>query len=154
MHADVGAIERFLVEDHRRIDHLLSASEQQDGTIDEPTYARFRHALLRHIAMEEKILLPFARTCRRGEPLDLAAQLRREHGEIAKLLVGSPTASRLALLREILARHNALEEGAAGLYAACDALAGAGGADVVARLHAQPEVPLSPYYDGPPHRVR
>ena len=147
-----GPIEAFMTADHADIDRLLAASERADGTIDEETYARFRHDLLRHIGMEEKVLLPFARTCRGGKPLDVAAQLRQDHGEIARLLVGSPSAARLSALREVLVRHNPLEEGAAGIYAQCDALAGADGESLVAKLRAQPSVPLAPYYDGPPHR--
>jgi hypothetical protein len=152
-HQDIGAIEQFMVEDHARLDRLLAASEAPDGTIDEATYTLFRAGLLRHIGMEEKVLLPFARARRFGAPLELAAQLRRDHGEIARLLVGSPTAPRLAELRALLGRHNPLEEGENGLYAECDALAGPEAGDVVARLRAQPEVPLAPYYDGPPHRL-
>lgn len=150
LHA-IGPIELFMVEDHVRIDALLAASERPDGGIDEVTYTRFRHDLLRHIGMEEKVLLPDARARRGGEPLEIAAQLRREHGEIAKLLVGSPTPERLAELRAALARHNPLEEGPNGLYALCDALAGAEGGAVVERLRAQPKVPLAAYYDGPAH---
>jgi hypothetical protein len=152
--AEVGAIERFMAGDHVKIDRLLAASENADGSIDEATYTRFRRGLLRHIGMEEKVLLPFARDRREGAPLALAAPLRRDHGEIVRLLVGSPTAAGLALLRQILGRHNALEEGPGGLYAACDALAGEDAAEIVERLRAQPEVPLAPYYDGPAHRVR
>lgn len=151
---ELGAIEQFMEEDHARLDHLLAASEIPDGGIDEPTYARFRHDLLRHIGMEEKVLLPFARSCRGGSPLEIAAQLRRDHGQIARILVGTPTASRVALLREILRRHNPLEEGPAGLYATCDGLAGAEAQKVVAQLRAQPNVPLAPYYDDPLDRRR
>ena len=150
--AGVGAIERFMADEHVRIDGSLAASERPDGSIDEVAYARFRHDLLRHIGMEEKVLLPFARERRGGEPLPVAGALRRDHGEIAKLLVGSPTMARLDALRALLARHNSLEEGPEGLYAACDELAREGADDVVERLRAQPSVPLAPYYDGPAHR--
>lgn len=147
----VGPIERFMAEDHVRLDRLLRASERADGTIDGETYARFRHDLLRHIGMEEKVLLPQARAWRGGEPLPVAAALRRDHSVIAKLLVGSPDPARIASLREVLGSHNALEEGHEGLYALCDGLAGDEAASVVERLRAQPDVPLAPYYDGPAH---
>jgi hypothetical protein len=154
MPALTGTIESFMAEDHAHIDRLLAASLREDGTIDEASYTQFRHDLLRHIGMEEKVLLPDARTRRGGAPLDVAGPLRRDHGEIAKLLVGSPTPARLASLRELLTRHNALEEGTEGLYAACDALAADEAAQVVERLRAQPKVPLAPYFDGPPHRTK
>jgi hypothetical protein len=145
----VGPIEAFLTADHAAIDELLSNAERVEGTIDPATYAEFRQALLRHIAMEEKTLLPYSRTKRGGEPLPIAATLRKDHGEIASLLVPSPTAAICAQLRGVLARHNPLEEGENGLYAQCDALAGEEAEQVVAKLKAQPRVPMAPHYDGP-----
>jgi hypothetical protein len=147
----VGPIERFMVEDHVRLDRLLEAATAAEA-VDAAAYARFRHDLLRHIAMEEKVLLPDARTRRGGAPLEVAAALREDHGAIAKLLVRSPTLPIVDSLRQLLARHNAIEEGPNGLYATCDALAGAEAPAVVARLRAQPPVPVAAYYDGPLHR--
>jgi hypothetical protein len=144
----VGFIERFMVEDHARVDRLLEAAEG-GAAIDAAAYEGFRHDLLRHIGMEEKVLLPYARRKRAGDPLPLAAALRADHSEIARLLVRSPSRPVIDALRELLARHNQLEEGPEGLYAACDALAGEEGAEIVAQLRARPRVPLAPYYDGP-----
>lgn len=141
-----------MTEDHVRLDELLRESERADGTIDEGVYTAFRGGLLRHIAMEEKVLLPFIRA-RSGAPFAMAAQLRRDHGEIAKLLVRSPNASVVDALRAVLTCHNPIEEGDGGLYAACDVLASEAAGDLVERLRAQPAVPLAKYYDGPLHRV-
>ena len=143
-----GPIEEFLTADHARIDALLARAEAS-GSINPVIYAEFRQALLRHIAMEEKILLAYARSKRGGEPLPIAAALRRDHGEIASLLVPSPSPVLCEKLRALLKRHNPLEEGLEGLYAVCDRLAGDEGADVVGRLKAQPSVPMAPHYDGP-----
>jgi hypothetical protein len=148
----VGPIERFMVEDHVRLDRLLEAAEAIEGAIDADAYARFRHDLLRHIAMEEKVLLPYARAKRGGEQLPVARSLRADHGQIAKLLVHSPTSTVIRSLCELLGRHNPLEEGPGGLYAVCDALAGEEASAVVAQLRAQPQVPVAQYYDGPLHR--
>lgn len=109
----------------------------------------FRQALLRHIAMEEKILLPHTKAKRGGDPLPIAAALRKDHGQIAALLVPSPTPDICRQLRHVLARHNPLEEGSDGLYATCDTLAGVEADAVVERLRAQPQVPMAPHYDGP-----
>lgn len=149
--AQVGPIEAFMTEDHVQLDRLLRASQRADGTIEDAAYTRFRGGLLRHIAMEEKVLLPFARE-KQGAPLAVAAQLRADHSEIAKLLVRSPSAAIITSLEEILGKHNQIEEGPGGLYATCDALAGADAAQLVERLRAQPEVPQAKYYDGPLHR--
>ncbi len=148
----VGPIEHFMTQDHVRLDRLLAEAERDDGTIDTDVYAQFRHDLLRHIAMEEKVLLRYARAKRAGEPLEVAAALRRDHGEIAKLLVRTPTPAILASLRELLGQHNPLEEGPGGLYATCDAIAAEEALDVVDKLRAQPDVPVARYYDGPLHR--
>jgi hypothetical protein len=144
-----GPIETFLTADHARIDTLLVKAERADGTIDAEVYADFRKKLLRHIAMEEKVLLRYAREKRGGVPLPIAPDLRKDHGQIAALLVPSPTHDLCDQLRAALARHNAIEEGTSGLYATCDALAGNDAEKVVARLEAQPEVPVAPHYDGP-----
>jgi hypothetical protein len=148
------AIEMLMSEDHARLDRLLARSQRPDGTIDAAAYGDFRGGLLRHIAMEEKVLLPFARTRNGGAPLAIAAALRADHGKIAKLLVPTPTPALCDELRTLLGAHNALEEGPRGLYATCDALAGDDVSDVLARLRALPEVPVAPHYDGPPHVLR
>lgn len=143
-----GEIEKFLAADHARLDALLARADRGDGSIDREAYAELRGGLLRHIAMEEKVLLPFARA-KRGEPLAIAKKLRADHGEIASLLVPSPSPALCARLRARLAEHNAIEEGDGGLYAQCDAIAGGNAAEVVSRLRAQPAVPVAPHYDGP-----
>lgn len=147
----IGAIEVFMTADHARLDNLLRGAERDDGTIDTGTYAEFRAGLLRHIAMEEKVLIPFARTKRGGEPLAVASALRVDHGRIAKLLVPTPDRAVCDALRSLLAAHNPLEEGRDGLYATCDALAGdeAEADAIVAKLRAQPTVPVARHYDGP-----
>ena len=145
----IGPIEAFMTEDHVALDRTLGGVERA-GAIDEDGYRRFRGGLLRHIAMEEKVLLPFVRA-KTGAPFRLASQLHADHGALAKLLVRSPSGVVLDALRRILSTHNGLEEGDGGLYATCDALAVDEASTVVERLRAQPEVPLAPYYDGPPH---
>lgn len=145
----IGPIEQFMTEDHVRLDALLERAVPLKGAIDEEAYAEFREGLLRHIGMEEKVLLPEAKRLRGGEPMPIAQQLRREHGRLAALLVPPPTPERCERVREALALHNPLEEGPEGLYAQIDALAGAEGAAIVEKLRAQPRVPVAKYYDGP-----
>ena len=148
----VGPIEHFMTEDHARIDRLLTASLRDDGSIAPDAYAQFRRDLLRHIAMEEKVLLRYAKQKRGGEPLPLTRQLREDHGEIARLLVPSPTPKLVTALCDLLGRHNVLEEGPGALYACCDALARNEAPAVVAQLRAVPAVPVAPHYDGPEHQ--
>lgn len=145
----MGGVEEFMAADHHRLDDLLREASVVPGEFDAVTYGRFRSGLLKHIGMEEKILLPAAARFRGGEPLPIATKLRLDHGAIAALLVPSPTAEIVAVLRSILERHNRIEEGREGLYATCDRLAGGAAADLVEQLRVAPEVPLSPCNDGP-----
>ena len=144
-----GLLTEFLVEDHRRLDGLLQAVVAHPGMIDSHAYAQFRAGLLRHIGMEEKILLPAAQRLRGGEPLPLAAKLRLDHGALAALLMPTPTAAILATIQDILVDHNVLEEGAAGLYETCDALAGSNGEPILAALRAALDVAVMRYNDSP-----
>lgn len=144
-----GPLTQFLTEDHRRLDGLLGAAVARPDKVDESAYAQFRAGLLRHIGMEEKILLPAIQRLRGGEPLPVAARLRLDHGALAALLMPTPTAAIMATIRSILEDHNAVEEGAAGLYEICDDLAGSEAERILANLRAAPEVTVMPYSDSP-----
>jgi len=144
MHTEstVGPITRLLADDHVRLDRLLRTAVADVDHVDETVYAEFRRGLLRHISMEEKVLLPAAQRARNGEPLPIAARLRLDHGAIVALLVPRPTAPIVAALRTILTQHNQIEEGPDGLYATCDRLLSNDREAVVAALLAVPEVPV------------
>src|SRR5215831_15391307 len=88
-----GPISRLLMADHERLDALLGRAFATPDAIDHQAYAAFRKGLLRHIGMEEKILLPATQRARGGEPLHAAARLRLDHGALAALFVPSPTAA-------------------------------------------------------------
>jgi hypothetical protein len=143
-----NALRDLLERDHARLDGLLRAAGV-GGHIDPIVYEEFRAGLLRHIGLEEKILLPTARRLRGGEPLEIARQLKLDHAALAALLVPTPTAAILSTLTSLLAAHNALEEGPQGVYAACEELADAEVPELLARLRAAPPVPTAPHYDGP-----
>ncbi len=140
--AVLGPVAAYLVADHARLDALLTRAAARPDGIDLPAYDGFRRGLLRHIGMEEKILLPAAARARGGEPLPAAARLRSDHGAIVALLVPTPTPAIVAALRLILAGHNLIEEGPAGVYAECERLAGAGADALADELRAAPEVPV------------
>jgi hypothetical protein len=117
-------IREYLERDHRRPDHLLSYAASDPNTVERGAFAEFRRGLLKHISMEEKILLPAVQALRHGEPLRIAAQLRLQHGAIAALLVPSPRSAVVNALKVVLAEHNATEEGSDGVYAECDRIVG------------------------------
>jgi hypothetical protein len=141
------SIEAYLEEDHRRLDGLLRAAVADPARFDLEAFERFRAGLLRHIGIEEKLLLPDARR-RRGEQLPLAAVLRLEHAALASLLVPTPDRALALEIEGLLQKHNAREEGAEGLYAQCAALAGPDGDALVERMRATREPPLAKHFDG------
>jgi hypothetical protein len=143
-----GPIARWLSADHARLDGFLTQTTAA-GTIDAGPYTEFRRGLLRHIAIEEKILLPAAQRARDGDPLALAARLRLDHGAIAALLVPTPTPAIVATLRDILTAHNALEEAPGGLYAVCGGLLASDAEAIVSAIASCPDVRVSPHNDGP-----
>ena len=61
-----GKIHGYLADDHRRLDGLLDRVFSDSETIDAAAYGQFRTGLLKHIAMEEKIILPAAQKRRGG----------------------------------------------------------------------------------------
>jgi len=127
---------------------LLRRAATQSGAIDETAYAAFRGGLLKHIGMEEKILLPAAQDARGGEPLAAAAKLRSDHGALVALMVPTPTPAIVAAIRTILSGHNALEEGPGGVYEVCEQLAGPDAEALLAKLRAAPDVPVHPHMGG------
>jgi hypothetical protein len=145
-----GPLHRFFAADHRRLDRLLRRSIDEPGRVDLAPYGEFRAGILRHIGMEEKVLLPAARRARGGTPLEVASRLRVDHGAITALLVPTPTPRLVADLLSVLVPHNRREEEAGGVYDACDdALGPAEAARLAEELQAFPEVPLKPYNDAP-----
>jgi Hemerythrin HHE cation binding domain len=143
-----GAIWSFLASDHARLDSLLERAGECRSVEELAAYDQFRRGLLRHISMEEKVLLPAAERAR-GAPLSEAARLRLDHGALAALMMPSPHPRIVRAIRFIFARHNPIEEGPAGVYEACEALAGADGAELLKALRATPQVPVKPHLDTP-----
>jgi hypothetical protein len=135
--------------EHAMLDKLLAKAEGLDGAIDADAYDRFRRALLRHIKIEEKVLLPMAE-CRRGsETLPVASRLRLDHGALAAVLMLPPAASTFRAIRAVLDAHNPLEEDPDGAYDQCDRLAGAEIDELIAQCTSMPPVAASPWIDSP-----
>lgn len=144
-----GPIHQFLTSDHTRLDELFARSIANPDTVDLAAYVQFRAGLLRHIAMEEKVLFADARARRDGEPLPVTKQLHADHAALASMLVPPPTHALLEQIRGILEEHNPLEEDPGGLYDLCDQLAGADADAVLARMEAIPPVRAAQHLDEP-----
>ena len=137
----------YLTQDHRRLEGLLDAATR-GAAIDPEPYAEFRRGLLRHIAIEEKVLLPAAEKAL-GRPAGQAGRLRLDHGAIAALLVPSPTPAIVATLRRILAGHDLVEEGRGGVYADCERGLGPEAASIAGAMARHPDPKANPHNDGP-----
>ena len=144
-----GMIADFLAADHRRLDGFLEAAGAHPGRIASEAYHQFRAGLLRHIGMEEKLLLPALQRWRGGDPVPVAAKLRLDHGALATLLMPTPTRQILATIRRILSDHNAVEEAPDGIYALCDQLPDTERTRLWDALQAAPTVSVMRHSDSP-----
>ena len=139
----MSAITSLLSADHDRLDSLLSQSDSISQA-----YESFRRGLLKHVGMEEMILLPAVKRLR-GSPLSLAAKIRLDHGALTALMIPSPTPAVLAAVRAILQEHNKLEEQDGGLYEQCEQALGAEAPKVLEALKNAPDIPPAAHVDSP-----
>ena len=130
-----------------RLDELLSRADH--GTaVELRSYDEFRVGLLRHIAIEEKVLFVAIRARATGTALSLLDILHADHAALASMLVPTPTPSLLRAIRQVLDEHNPLEERADGLYDLYE-LAGNELEALTARADAIPPIRASTHVDGP-----
>ena len=144
----MGTIQQYLAQDHARLDALLARAIVAEP-IEVAAYEEFRAGLLRHIAMEEKVLFVDARTRGTAGLAQLVEGLHADHAALASLLVPTPTHALLRTIRDILAEHNVIEERPGGLYESCVLLAGDASEATLARMQAIPAVRVSRHVDEP-----
>ncbi|HTY35717.1 MAG TPA: hemerythrin domain-containing protein [Bacteroidota bacterium] len=140
-----GPLHQFFADDHRRLEALLDKATSSSPAYDMAAYAQFRSGLLKHIKMEETILLPAAQRAQNGKPLDMAARIRLDHGAITALLVPPPSPMILRALRAILAAHDMIEEQPSGMYERLEELTGAEMNELVDRAKKTTDVPVHPH---------
>ncbi len=141
-----SAIVSFLAEDHARLDRWIEEASRIPGQVDLEAFDLFRKGLLRHIAMEEKVLLPAARRVL-GEQIADFARIRADHGRFTLMLVPTPTWPFVEELRARLAIHNEIEERPGGVYDQCAMLLADQADEILRRMREYPEVPTRPYND-------
>ncbi len=115
-----GPIHQFLAADHSRLNDLLDRATRDSDNPGNDLYKTFRSGLLRHIGMEEHILMPELRKARSGASIPTVDKLRLDHSALAAVLVPPPSKGILAAIQAILSQHNPSEENPGGLYEACD----------------------------------
>lgn len=144
-----GALYGYLSNDHTRLDGLLRAAAASPEVMDMEPYGRFRAGLLRHISIEEKIVIPAILSGTGGQHTGLAARLRLDHGALVSLLVPTPSRAIVETIRTILSAHNPLEEDHGGLYDILERVAAPDKETMLARLQNAPDVPVLPHNDKP-----
>ena len=144
-----GVLYKYLSDDHVRLDALLNRAVATPGVIDMEPFAEFRKGILRHISMEEKIVLPAISNWQGGKKAAIAERLRLDHGAIVSLLVPPPSRSIVLTLKHIFEVHNPLEEQEGGLYELFETLAGPEAEAMLGTLKAAPAVPVLPHNEKP-----
>lgn len=145
----MGPIHTYLAADHDRLDDLFRRATADPDHVDLDLYAKFRAGLLRHIGLEERILIPTSVRLRGGDSPAMAERIRLDHGAITALMVPSPDRQVVATLRKILTLHNDLEEKDGGLYGACEQMVGEESDAIARQLRDAPPVPLVAHNDRP-----
>jgi hypothetical protein len=140
----------FLERDHAALSSALRKSRAPGGGVDLRAFDGFRHQLLRHIAIEERVLMP-ALVAALGQPPLFRNGLRKDHAGIAALCIPTPCLEWLQDLGELLEYHHHVEEGAGGFYDLLDAHL-TDEATVRAAIAALPPLRLPPFESG--RRVR
>jgi len=144
----MGRLQEYMAADHDRLDRLLERARSSNDRFDVDAFEEFRVGLLRHIGIEEKILLSEARRRRGGDPLPIAARLRVEHAAIASLLVPTPDHALVGEIQTLLVPHNRAEEEAGGAYELIETLAGDDAEELLRRAQAAPWPPPARHFDG------
>jgi hypothetical protein len=144
-----GKLYRYFEQDHRRLEQLLAKAAASPDKIDIAAFDQFRSGILKHIGMEEKILIPAFQRFSGGVPFPLAAKIRLDHGAIAALMVPLPSITIIKALRAILSAHNVLEESLDGLYEATEKSAGSELDALMELVLSTPDVPVMPYNHKP-----
>lgn len=101
----LGPLTAYLADDHRRLDALFHSVSIDPNRVDGTAYQQFRVGLLRHIGMEEKILLPAAQRLNSGGPAFDSCETPARSWRLAALLMTTPTAAIIKAIHGILANH-------------------------------------------------
>lgn len=143
-----GDLYNYFFGDHRELEEALDKAAA-GPTIEAEAYGRFRVGILRHIGLEEKVLLPALEPVMKGRLKGVLEQIRLDHGAITALMVPLPTHGIVRAVRHILERHNVLEESKEGLYDVCEQLPAAVVNDIVRKARSAPPVKVVPNNPAP-----
>lgn len=141
-----GPISSYFLETRAQLHRALENSLRGDQ-VDVGAFDLFRRALLRHIAEEERVLIPSLTRALGGPPLYREA-LRHDHAGLATLCAPLPERESVENLRALFVQHAAVEEGEGGLYEQADQALAGQASTVLAAARALPQVKLTPFTCG------
>ena len=134
--------------DHQRLGMLLAAAMDSSTGYDEQAFEIFRRALVRHVAIEERVLAP-ALEARLGDGFAAARRkLRQDHRALVTLVIPRPCREWLEDLRELLAHHFEVEEREGGLHELAERFLTPDAPKLIAAARGLPEVELGPPCEG------
>lgn len=138
-----GDLYNYFFGDHRKLEEALDRAAAGES-IEIESYQRFRVGLLRHIGLEEKVLLPALEPHVKDRMKAVLDQIRLDHGAITALMVPPPTHGIIRAIRHILEKHNVLEESREGLYDVCENLPAEIVQQIVEKARSAPPVKVVP----------
>ena len=138
---------------HQLLRGELSACLATHG-LDVVAFDLFRHHLLWHVSVEERVVMPSLIRAL-GRPPDDRPGLRKDHAGIAALCVPRPEREWVENLRDLLDEHYRVEEAPGGFLSRCDeVLVSTLNDRVVADIEAHPTLTLAPFRKGPSVRAQ
>ncbi|MDP3235801.1 MAG: hemerythrin domain-containing protein [Myxococcales bacterium] len=146
-------VSAVLREQHRVLRMELSAC-LSGGGLDVTAFDLFRHHLLWHVSVEERVVMP-ALIRALGRPPDDRLGLRKDHAGIAALCVPRPEREWVENLRDLLDEHYRVEEAPTGFLSRCDdVLVSTLNDRVVVDIEKHPPLKLAPFRKGPSVRAQ
>ena len=138
---------------HQQLRAELSACLASHG-VDVAAFDLFRHHLLWHVSVEERVVMPSLIRAL-GRPPDDRPGLRKDHAGIAALCVPRPEREWVENLRDLLDEHYRVEEAPGGFLSRCDeVLVSTLNDRVVADIEEHPTLTLAPFRKGPSVRAQ
>jgi hypothetical protein len=138
----------YLTQAHVSIKQLLEESLNVRG-VNHARYEEFRAELLQHIGVEEHIVLPLVEE-RSPQRFFALRQIRLEHKAIAVLLALPPTGEIITVLKNLLLKHDFLEETPDTLYDVLDKCSLDDGPALLTQMQEYSSQPLSDIINTPP----
>lgn len=118
------------------------------GSVDAHQFDVFRHRLLWHVSVEERVVMPAIVTALKRSP-GWRSGLKKDHAGIAALCVPRPEREWLENLKDLLDAHYRVEETDGGLLSTCDeVLKGPLELHVVTAIEGHPPLTLAPFRRG------